>query len=281
MVGFGSSLPIIGIEVDPNNMTLSLSKKAREDLLDALEVWYTKPLNGSKQHYHLRHWQQMAGWLNWAFNVYPLFRPCLNAFYAKIAGQFNPGKRLHVNDEIRKDLIWASNHIKHSDGIHLIRASDWDASLADFTIYCDACPGGLGFWYPELDDGFYSEIFTDANLEIIYFYEALCVFCAIRNVSNLAHQGARIVIYTDNFNTVHLFNSLKCSNEKFNKILKSSIDIIIETGIDLRVLHVPGTENVVADALSRRNFHAALDFSPHLMCTSFQPPLWSLGAVEK
>jgi hypothetical protein len=262
-------------------MTLSFSKKTRDNLLDALEVWYTKPLDGSKQHYHLRHWQQMAGWLNWAFNVYPLLRPCLNIFYAKTARQFNPSKRLHVNDEIRKDFIWASNHIKHSDGVRLVKASDWDVSLAHFTIYCDACPGGMGFWYPDFDNGCYCDISTEAELEIIYFYEALCVFCAIRNVSSLAHHGARVVIYTDNFNTVHLLNSLKCSNEKFNKILKSSIDILIETGIDLRVLHVPGTENVVADALSRKNFHIALDAAPQLTCILFQPPLWSLGAVEK
>jgi hypothetical protein len=103
--------------------------------------------------------------------------------------------------------------------VHLVKASDWDVSLADFTIYCDACPGGLGFWYPDLDDGFFSDISTDAKLEIIYFYEALCVFCAIRNVSSLAHRGARVVIYTDNFNTVHLFNSL---NAQMRSLTRSS-----------------------------------------------------------
>jgi hypothetical protein len=272
-------LTIIGIVVNPNTMTFSLPAKSKADLLEALTAWHTRPLNGSKQSYQLKYWQQMAGWVNWAFNVYPLLRPCLNRFYPKFAGIYNPTRKIHVNNDVREDLAWAANHIRHSNGIFLLRATDWDPSLADFTIYCDASLTGMGFWYPELQLGFHSSN-PESATNIIFFFEALAVFCALKDVTHHAHQGARVVIYTDNLNTVQIFNSLKCL-DKFNIILKACVDILLETDIDLRVLHVPGTENIVADALSRFQFQTALNIVPDLKITSFQPPLWSLGAAKK
>jgi hypothetical protein len=183
-----------------------------------------------------------------------------------------------VNNDIREDFSWAANHIRHLSGVQMMRAADWDPLVADFAIYCDASPEGMGFWYPELKRGFFSSTPTNSKVDIIFFYEALAVFCALRNVSHRAQRGDHVVIFTDNLNTVQIFNSLKCL-PKFNIILKASVDILLETDINLRVLHIPGTENIVADALSRFQFHTAIQVIPDLQITSFQPPLWSLGAA--
>jgi len=97
---FGAVIPIIGIDVDPNAMTLTLSREKRDDLCDALYCWAIKPANGSKAHYQLKHWQQMGGWLNWAFNIFPLLRPCLNNLYPKLSGNHNPSRKIWVNNAI-------------------------------------------------------------------------------------------------------------------------------------------------------------------------------------
>ena len=277
---FGPIIPVIGIEVDLNAMTFSLSASRRSDICDALRSWAIKPIDNSKPNYQLKHWQQMGGWLNWAFNVYPLLRPCLNNFYPKTSGSHHPTRRIWVNNAIRDDFAWAARHIESSDGVHLYRASDWDPSLADFTIYCDACPDGMGFWYPSLNRGFYSPTPKNANIEGIFYFEALCVFCALRDVQYQAHRGAQVVIYTDNLNTVQIFNSLACL-PTYNHLLRSSVDILLSTEIDLRVLHVLGENNEVADALSRCQFTSALDRAPELRISPFQPPQWTLGAAKK
>jgi hypothetical protein len=44
---FGAVIPIIGIDVDPNAMTLTLSREKRVDLCDALYSWAIKPTNGT------------------------------------------------------------------------------------------------------------------------------------------------------------------------------------------------------------------------------------------
>ena len=105
---FGATLPVIGIDVDPNAMTLSFSREKRSDLCDALYSWAIKPVNGAKTNFQLKHWQQMGGWLNWAFNVFPRLRPCLNNFYPKISGSHVPTRKIWVNNAIRDDFAWAA-----------------------------------------------------------------------------------------------------------------------------------------------------------------------------
>ena len=84
----------------------------------------------------------------------------------------------------------------------------------------------------------------------------------------------------DNANTVDIFHSLRCLPE-YNTILKCSVDLQIATGHQLCVLHVLGEHNVVADALSRKDFVRALSNSPGLKLRFFEPPRLPLGEAKK
>jgi hypothetical protein len=59
------------------------------------------------------------------------------------------------------------------------------------------------------------------------------------------------------------------------------MDILLSTEIDLRVLHVSGENNEVADALSHCQFTSVLDIVPDLHISPFQSPQWTLGAIKK
>ena len=47
---------------------------------------------------------------------------------------------------------------------------------------------------------------------------------------------------------------------------------------DVRVLHVSGVDNAVADALSRANIRRAIDLVPTLKVANFEPWSWSPDA---
>ena len=148
---FGSKLTIIGIDVDANNLTLTLPHENKLELIALLNDFARTP-ERSGVRYSLRDFQRMAGWFNWALNVYPLLKPALSNVYAKM-GHSKPDKpltKLYVNNSIRSDLLWAINHLTLLPGTRVLQSLDWDPDNADLVAYCDASFDGLGFWYPGL-----------------------------------------------------------------------------------------------------------------------------------
>ncbi|THU82696.1 hypothetical protein K435DRAFT_872055 [Dendrothele bispora CBS 962.96] len=73
---FGLILVIIGFEVDPNAMTITMPLSSKSDLINAIVIFAQY-----KQRRTLREYQQIGGWCNWALNVYPLLRPGLSQLY--------------------------------------------------------------------------------------------------------------------------------------------------------------------------------------------------------
>ena len=273
----GSTLTIIGIEVDANNLTMTMPPELLQDLITAIREFIT-----SRRKFTLKEWQRLAGWINWALNVFPLLRPALNNFYAKISGKSAPNRYVRINNAVRSDLMWAVHHLELDSGIRLIHHLRWDASSADFTVYCDACLEGMGFWLPDECVGFYSPVPDGLTDEQIFYFEALCVLSAIHHLNNtyLPPQSSRLLIYTDNDNTVAIFNTLRCL-PRYNDILISAADTLIKGSLNLRVLHIPGELNHVADAISRKKFDLAQQHVPGLTISPFSPPHLPLGAAQK
>jgi hypothetical protein len=267
----GTTLPIIGITVDAKALTLTLSTEARETLIAEL-LWWCKPARKER----LRRWYQMGGWLNWALNVYPRIRPALNNFYPKLRGRRDSTSLIWVNNSIREDFTWAVKVLNTLSGVRLLRSVYWSADDATLTIFCDACPKGMGFWYPDLNLAFYSETPSYEYPDLIFYFEALCVHSALFDAHRrtVSPGTGRFLIYTDNSNTVDIFSSLRAL-PPYNHLLKTAVDILSIGDSDLRVLHVSGVDNAVADALSRAEFDRALDLVPKLQILTFEPWSWS------
>jgi hypothetical protein len=60
----------------------------------------------------------------------------------------------------------------------------------------------------------------------------------------------RLAVFTDNANTVAMFNTL-AALPPYNWLLMLSMDIVLDGYIDRRVFHVPGVHNTVTNHLSR------------------------------
>jgi hypothetical protein len=261
---YGRQLAILGIEVDAENLTFTLPTEAKDRLSKELEEWSQKGVRK-----RVKEWQQLAGWINWVFNVYPLLRPALNNIYAKLKGKEQDAK-VWSNKAIRDDLCWAKERVDLSSGVRLLKSCTWEISEATCIAKTDACPRGLAFWYPSLDLGFMSPTPSETPSIQITFYEALAVLSVLHDAQTRFPSGSKIVIYTDNFSTVAMFNSLRCLPE-YNCILKVAVDILIGSDILLRVLHIAGLNNDVADALSRADLMRALRVRPNLLIRNFEP----------
>lgn len=265
---FGPTIPVIGINVDACELKFTMTEESRKKLCDELEVWC-----GKKRKERLKRWYQMGGWFNWALNAHPLLRPALNNFYPKLRGRKDSGNQIWVNDSIREDFQWALDKFNDSSATFLLESLSWTLGEATIVAYCDACPAGMGFWFPGSNDSFHAPTPSHENPDLIFYFEALCVLSAIFEAHHRVQEGSRIVVYTDNSNTVDIFNSLRCL-PPYNHLLKSAVDILITGNHSLRVLHVAGVENGVADALSRSDFDRALSLNPALRISPFEPWNW-------
>jgi hypothetical protein len=186
-------------------------------------------------------------------------------------GKENREQCVYINNAIRSDLSWAVNNLKNSSGVHILKSITLPPSSADFTIYCDTCPEGMGFWYPISKDGYYAPTPVNVPSGVIFYFKSLCVVSALVNVQSKAAKGSKILIYMDNQNTVDIFRSLRCL-PPYNHLLKQAVDVIIQNDFSLRVLHIPGKANVVADVLSCVRFSVALQAEPYLKMSTFHPP---------
>jgi hypothetical protein len=281
---FGPELVVIGFLVDSRRMRVTIPDDARTAFVVELRHWTHKSKHGVRR--SLRDWQALAGYANWVFNVFPLLKPSLCNVYAKLEGKDKADALIWVNETVRRDLTWLADHVERADGVFLIKTIDYHPDEANMVTYCDASThgagrGGMGFYHPALSLGFQSELPAGIRSDLkIFFYEALCVCAAIHQAATFLPKGARLTIYTDSSNSVDIFNSLKAL-PAYNDILKSSVDVLLHHDIELRVLHVPGKLNTVADAISRWNNTLAVVLVPGLSIHPFSPPRDALGAAKK
>ncbi|KAJ8519646.1 hypothetical protein ONZ45_g3460 [Pleurotus djamor] len=212
---------------------------------------------------------RIAGWINWALNVYPLLRPALCHVYAKMSGEYHPLKKLYINNDIRREFQWLIRHLEASDGVRILKSTDWRPESADITLFTDASLSAMSFWDPESHEGFVCDNpqFKDSSINL---WESLAVVSAIHHLSLCHPQAARIVIYSDSSFVVNMFNSLKCP-KRYSMLLRCAVDILISFNYQLRVLYIPTEQNLMADALSRGQFIKALTFDPDIERRTRQP----------
>ena len=272
---YGPIIPFIGFDIDPNAMTVSITNERRHDLLDKVTDFAK-----SGQRRSLKDFQSLAGHINWSLAVFPLLKPSLSAIYAKMANKTRVMASVRVNNAVRDELLWFAKHVRNSDGIFLLQSVAWDPLHypSDATVcFTDACLDGMAYWFPELNLGYQFRIPDEYQTHHIFYYEALAVTCAILDEH---HHLPKIILHSDNQNTVDIWHSLKAT-APYNQLLILAIDGLISSGTDVRVLHIPGTSNTVADALSRFNNELALCLAPDLQISTFQPPRDALGAAKK
>ena len=269
-------LRIIGFMVDPNLMRVSMDEEDRTRLVkQVLDFSATAP-GGTRR--TLREFQQLAGWINWSFNVFPLLKPALSNIYAKMGGKTESHAKVFVSKAVVQDLEWFIFHVRGSDGVYLFEDVDWDVRCADVTAYSDACMSGLGFFFERSQEGFQCKVPQDPPKGTIFYFEALAVVSVVEAATQLPTIPSRLLIFSDSSNTVDIFHSLR-SLPPYNGLLKYTVSLLIKHNISLRVVHIPGVDNIIADSLSRFENTKAIASCPGLSISSFQPPRLALGSA--
>ena len=245
---FGTELKIIGFYVDINRGTLTLTDDAISDILNVVRAFLSTP--GRRP--SLREWLRVGGHLNWVFNVLRLGRPALSEFYRKVAGKSHMNAGIALNADVVRNLEWLVEVIPKAIGVHFVNATHWDDREANLVLWTDASLRlGLGFVYAH--QGFaYSISPSNAKEKIdIFFLELVAILSAVHHIALFPHPPKKVLLWTDSLDSVAAYSSLRASESMHNSVLLALAGILLETGIDLRIRHIAGKENIRADLLSR------------------------------
>ncbi len=226
-------------------MTISMPITSRLELISAIRNF---AVVGSRC--SLRDFESLGGWCNWSFNAYPLLQPGLYTLYAKKHGKTQLFQLIWISKALCRKLLWMAEHLEHMPGILFLDSLEWGPHLPDILVQTNASSKGLSIWIPQFAIGLYSH-FTVPSEEGIFFSEVLAVISMLLMTLLLSSKPCRILIYTDNTNTVDIFNSLHVK-PFYNSLLITAVDALITYKAQLRVLHIPGSQNTIADALSRQ-----------------------------
>ena len=207
-------------------------------------------------------------------NVFPWGRPALTELYRKMAGKAKTFSEITLNRDVILDLTWFKSIMPRAIGVTFAGDGRWQDCDADIVFYTDATlTSAIAFVYS--NHGFTYQIQpppVDVSKPDIFFFEELAVVSAMYHAASLPTPPHKVLIFCDNLDTVHAFNSLRVSHSVHNALLLAAAEIALTSGIGVRVRHIAGEHNIAADMLSRLMLDDFATLFPATRVRSFSPP---------
>ena len=207
-------------------MTVTMSETKKFKLVSACTTF---TIQGARK--TLQEFQRLQGWVNWSLNVFLHLRPALCESYEKISSKSQPNAPIRVNNTMRRELLWFIDHVKISNGIHMLKSVEWspyDRMASTLIGYLDASGVGMGIWFLGEYAGFQCPLPAEGPKNLIFFYEALAICSAF--YLGTKYGCDQIAVYSDSTNTVDMYSSLRVKRV-YNSILLCAVDFTINTSI--------------------------------------------------
>ena len=151
-----------------------------------------------------------------------------------------------IPDSFRKDLRWWQNFMREFNGVRLLPKDRWTA--VDEGIATDACLTGMGglCW----GEYFHCSIPDKLANWAINELEAMAILVALRLWAPRL-QGRQMLVSCDNMATVWAINMWKTKAVRLQDCVRDILFVCAKYQIQIKAIHIKGTDNRVADWLSR------------------------------
>ena len=226
----------LGIEVDTVNSTLSIPQQKLAEILAVCQQWLNKTQCTRKE------LQSLLGSLLYIAKCVRYSRNFLNRML-NLLRQTNNGTTINLTPDFIQDLAWFLNFAPKFNG-----TSYFNHAHVHAKIELDASLEGLGAYF---NDQIYAiPLVRGYNHFHIVQLEMLNVLVAVRVWAN-QWKGKTIVIACDNQAVVSVINTGKTKDVVLAAIARNIAMEVALADINLRLIHILGKNNIVADSLSR------------------------------
>ena len=226
----------LGVMIDTVTGTISIPPDKLDTINDAVRLWPDKDVASKRQ------LQSILGLLLYVHKCVKPARVFLNRMLELLRSAHGRQKIL-LTPDFKRDLRWFAKFLPHYNGVSL-----YNHKLVDLTLELDVCLTGFGgrcgryVYHLPIERGFRN--WTIVHLEMVNILIAIRLFTFL-------WTSKRILIRCDNEAVVTVLKSGKTRDLYLAACARNIWYASTRSDIDIQYAHIRGSENGVADTLSR------------------------------
>ena len=155
--------------------------------------------------------------------------------------------KLKLNSMARADIMWWIECVDAWNAKSVFLDDLWTNS-ADIGLYTDASGFGVGGVFRDM---WFAQPLTAAQQHLSIAWKELFAVLVACRAWGRHFTGLRILLHCDNQSVVSIVNSGTSKCGIIMKLVRDLIGVAVSNNFDLKLIHIPGIDNVAADLLSR------------------------------
>eukprot|EP00775_Hariotina_reticulata_P015374 gene15374-biopygen16588 len=241
----------VGVVINSARMSLSLPSDKLSSLLQ--DVTFAVQARTLKRKFL----QRLVGKMQWASRVIYGGRVFMRSCTDALSVVLHPGHHASVSSHMRADLRWWLSAAAANNGIvSLARRRRTHFVFTDACLSPVPCIGIFAegaFFSLSLSELARHQLLPPAGDEDINVWECFAVLAAVRLLGDY-WSGAHVVVFSDNASTVAWVGQGAPRPPAARQLVGVLFQACLSQDIRLSVRHIPGVVNVLADALSRKQW---------------------------
>jgi hypothetical protein len=239
-------MTFLGVLFDTNKMTLEVTPERLIEIKSLVQSWMIK------EKASLKELQSLIGKLNFVAACVRSGRLFISRLINWLKDIYKLEAHLLVTipEDVHKDILWWNRFLFEYNGISIMLYDNW--SKPDEIFSTDACLQGIGgfcdgkYFHADLPKFILEENYSICVLELLGIVVALKLWYKF-------FTGKRIIVRCDNFAVCQLLNSGKSRISIMQDGLREISFFTAIAQCELRAVHLPSSDNRIADCLSRWN----------------------------
>lgn len=238
-------ITFLGIELDTVAQVARVPQEKLSQLLTELAAFNTR------QKCTKRELLSLIGKLAFAAKVVPAGRIFMRRLIDATTTVPHLHHHLRLSKEIRADIQWWLHFAHRWNGTSFFLEHQWTPSPA-FQLYTDASQLGYGcYWQGHWLNGTWDRHHMKRDIQ----WKELFAILIAANAWGSQWSGKRLLVHCDNHAVVDIWRSGTCKQAALMQLVRSLFFTAANCNFTLLIQHIEGTNNAIADALSRFQLH--------------------------